>query len=177
MNLEDKAREIDDLKRRFEASPLVVLADFKGITVKELDKVRRTCEKAGVHFQVVKNTLCWRAVQGTDKEKLADHFRGNIAVLFSTEDATATAKMLRDQLKDAEKLSVKCGFFDGDVLDAKQIVAVADLPSREDLLATLLRTMVTGPEQLLGVLEAPARDVLLVLHNYAAKLEADGQQA
>jgi len=175
VNLEDKAREIEDLKRRFEASPLVILADFKGITVKDLNKVRRTCEKAGVHFQVVKNTLCWRALQGTDKEKLADEFRGNIAVLFSTQDATATAKLLRDQLKDAEKLTVKCGFFDGDVLNPKQVVAVADLPSREDLLASLLRTIVTGPEMLLGVLEAPARDLLLVLNAYAAKLEAEGQ--
>src|SRR5678809_1298886 len=98
-NVEEKARVVDELRARFEKSPLVVLTEFKGATVKQLDSVRRGVEKGGVKFQVVKNTLCWRALQGTDKEKLAEHFRGNIGVMFSTDDPIATAKLLKVQLK------------------------------------------------------------------------------
>jgi len=167
----EKARVVEELRTHFESAPLIVLADFKGITVKNLDKVRRNCEKGGVKFQVVKNTLCERAVQGTEKETLAAHFRGNIAVLFSGSDPIGSARLLREQLKENDKLVVRAGFFEGDVLDAKGVVAVADLPGREELLSTLLRTIQEGPRQVLGVIEAPARDLLYLLNNYANKLE------
>lgn len=172
MNVEQKAQFIDEMRGRFERSPLVVLADFKGITVKDLDRVRRTCEAQGVHFQVVKNTLCVRALTGTDKEKLADHFRGNIAVLFSTDDPIATAKLLRTQIREVEKLQFKAGFFDGEVLDERGLDVVADSPSKEQLLAMLLGTVQAAPRQVLNVIQAPGRDVLNVLSNYAAKLES-----
>lgn len=174
-NTEQKALVVEDLRNRFVGAPLVVLADFKGATVLELDRVRRGCEKGGVKLQVVKNTLCYRAVQGTDKEKLADHFRGNIAVLFSGADAIASAKLVREQLKGNDKFTIRSGYFDGDVLDQKGIFAVADLPGREELLSTLLRTIQSGPQQLLGVLEGAPRDLLYLLANNATKLEEGGQ--
>ena len=170
-NYEAKAQIVDDLRSRFEASPLIVLTDFKGITVKEIDRVRRSCEKAGVQFQVVKNTLCWRALQGTEKEALADHFRGNIGVLFSTDDPVATAKLLREQIRENDKLIVKAGFFEGEILDQKGVEAVAELPSREELLGKLLATIQEGPRQLLSVIQGAPRDLMYVLGNYAAKLE------
>lgn len=175
-NIEAKAQVVDELRERFEGSPLVILADFKGATVKELDKLRRDVEKGGIKLQVVKNTLCERAVQGTDKEKLGDHFRGNIAVLFSGSDPIAAAKLLRDQLRGNEKFTVKAGFFDGGLLsDYKAIEAVASLPSREDLLSTLLRSIQAGPQQILGVIQGAPRDLMYLLGNYAAKLEDEGQ--
>jgi large subunit ribosomal protein L10 len=123
----------------------------------------------------VKNTLCERAVEGTDKEKLGAHFRGNIAVLFSGSDPIAAAKLLKDQLKDSEKFTVKAGFFDGDVLDMKGVEGVAGMASREDLLSQLLATVQAGPQQILGIIQAAPRDLLYVLNNYAAKLEGEGQ--
>jgi len=173
-NVEAKALKVDALRERFAASALVVLTDFKGATVKEIDKVRRTCEKGGVKFQVVKNTLCVRAVRGTDKEKLADHFRGNIGVMFSSGDAIATARLVKNEFKDNEKFTVKAGFFEGDILDAKGVHAVADLPGREELLSRLLGTIQEGPRQLLSVIQAAPRDLVYVLNNYAAKLEEGG---
>lgn len=175
-NIEAKARVVEELRERFTASPLIVLADFKGATVKELDKLRRDVEKGGIKLQVVKNTLCERAVEGTDKEKLGAHFRGNIAVLFSGSDPIAAAKLLKDQLKDSEKFTVKAGFFDGDILaDMKGVETVAGMASREDLLATLLAGIQAGPQQLLSVIQGAPRDLLYVLNNYAAKLEGEGQ--
>lgn len=175
-NVEDKAKLVGELRERFSNAPFIVLADFKGATVKELDKLRRGCEAGGVKLQVVKNTLCWRAVQGTDKEKLADHFRGNIAVLFSGENPIGAARLLRDQLKEANgKFTVRVGMFEGDVLDSRGVAAVAELPGREELLSTLLRSIQAGPQHVLGVIQGAPRDLLYLLSNYASKLEESGE--
>lgn len=171
MNRDIKQQFIDEMRERFEAAPFVVLTDFKGSTVKEMDAFRRACEANGLHFQVVKNTLCKRALAGTDKEPLAAHFRGNIGVFFSGDDPVGAAKLLQEQLKNNEKLVVKAGYFDGDVLDKAGVSGVSTLPSREELLVTLLRTIQEGPRQILGVIRAPARDLLYLLSNYASKLE------
>lgn len=176
-NYDEKAKVVDTLRSDFSTANLMVLADFKGASVKELDKLRRGCEKGGVKMQVVKNTLCWRAVQGTDKEKLADHFRGNVAVMFCDADPIAAARLLRDQLKDNQKFTVKSGFFDGDVLDQKGVFAVADLPGREELLSTLLRTIQAGPQQLVSVIQGAPRDLQYLLSNLASKLEEGGESA
>ncbi|MCO4746327.1 MAG: 50S ribosomal protein L10 [Proteobacteria bacterium] len=171
MNRTDKAEFVDQMRGQFAEAPFVVLTDFTGSTVAQMDAIRRACEPAGLHYKVVKNTLCKLAVSGTELEPLAEHFRGPIGVLFSGEDPAAAAKLLKGQLKDNENLAVKAGFFEGTVLDEKGVLAIADLPSREELLSTLLRTIQEGPRQILGVLQAPARDLLYLLKNYEAKLE------
>jgi large subunit ribosomal protein L10 len=172
---EEKAAFVEDVRERFLSAPLVILTDWKGSTVAEMDALRRACEPVGVHFQVVKNTLCRRALEGTELEGLAPHFRGNIGVLFADEDPIAAAKLFRLQKKDNDKLICRAGYFEGDILDGNGVDAVADLPSREELLVTLLRTLQEGPRQILGVIRGPARDLLYLLSNYATKLEAQGE--
>lgn len=174
MNREQKAEFIDEIRGRFADAPLVILTDFKGSTVEQMDALRRASESNGLHFQVVKNTLCRRAIAGTEKEPLSPYFRGNIGVLFSGDDPVATAKVFKDQLKANQNLVVRAGFFDGDVFEGESVMAVAELPSREELLVTLLRTITEGPRRVLGVLQAPARDLLYLLSNYAKKLEDQG---
>jgi large subunit ribosomal protein L10 len=175
MNREQKAAQIDNLHTRFAHTPLVVLTDFKGSKVTEMDAIRRGCERGGVFFQVVKNTLAVRALEGTGKEALADHFRGNIGVMIATEDPIAAAKLLRDQAKANANLVVRAGFFEGDLLDGKGVAAIAELPSKEELQATLLATLQQAPRQVLGVLQAPGRDLLFLLQNYASKLESGSE--
>ena len=175
MNREQKTQMIDELHDRFTVGPFVALTDFKGSTVAQMDNIRRKCEPAGLYFRVVKNTLAVRALQGTGKEKLADLFVGNVGLIVSGEDPVAAAKFVKQYAKENENIKVKAGFFEGDVLDAKQVDAVADLPSREELLSKLLATIQEGPRQVLRVLQAPARDLLYLLNNYAAKLEESGE--
>lgn len=174
MNREQKAQFVEDIRGRLADAPFVVLTDFKGSTVAQMDTLRRACEASGSHFQVVKNTLSRRAVEGTDAAVLAEYFQGNVGVLFSGGDAIAAAKMFKAAAKDNKRLQVRVGFFEGDVLDEKATLAVASLPSREDLLISLLRTIQEGPRQVLGVVRAPARDLLYLLSNYANKLESEG---
>lgn len=175
MNRSEKAEFIDDVRGLMEASPFVVLTDFQGASVLELDQFRRGVEKAGANFRVVKNSLCRIALADSSKTALVKHFRGNVGVVTSGEDAVATAKAFRTLIKENEKIKVRVGFFDGDLLDSKQVDAVADLPSREELLGQLLATIEEAPRQVLRVLQAPARDLLSVLLNYATKLEEAGQ--
>ena len=170
MNREEKAAVIDELHHRFAGAPLIILTEYVGSTVPQLDAVRRACEPVGASFQVVKNTLARRALDGTDKAGLADHFRGNVAVIISGDDPAAAAKIFKEQSTSNDKLTA---FFDGDIVSAKEVPALADLPSREQLLAKLLQTLLAGPRQVLGVIQAPARDLLYLLNNYANKLESE----
>lgn len=170
MNRAQKAAVIEDLQGSLNDAPLVILTDFVGSTVDDLDKIRKACEPAGATFRVVKNTLARRAVDGTALEGLADRFQGNVAVLISGEDPVAAAKLFTEQAKGNDKLSLKAGFFEGDVLEASGVVAVASLPSKEELQVQLLRVLQGGPQQVLTVLQAPARDLLYLLHNRANQL-------
>lgn len=177
MNREQKVEQVGDLHKRFAATPFVVLADFKGSTVAQMDSLRRSCEKGGVHFRVVKNTLAVRALEGTGKEGLADHFRGNIGVLIANEDPVGTAKLVGKYAKENAKILVRAGYFEGDLLDEKGVAAVAELPSKEELQSKLLATLQAGPRDLLGVIQGPARDLLYLLANFADKLSEAGETA
>jgi large subunit ribosomal protein L10 len=171
MNRVQKTEFIENVRGAFAESPFVILTDFKGSSVQQLDGLRRACETAGASFRVVKNTLCRIAVSDTDLAPLTEHFTGNVGIVFSGEDPVAAAKVFRDQIKANDKLVPRAGYFEGDVLDAKGVSAVADLPSREELLATFLATIQEGPRQVLGVIQGPARDILYLLNNYASELE------
>ena len=174
MNREQKAAFVEEIRGDLTQTDLVILTDFKGSTVAQMEDLRRACEPVGVRFRVVKNTLCKRAIAGTELEGLTEHFRGNIGVLIAGDDPIAAAKLFKEQSKQNKHLEPRAGYFEGDVLDPSGVLAVAELPSREELLVTLLRTLQAGPRQVLGVIRGPARDLLYLLNNYANKLEAQG---
>ncbi len=178
MNRAQKAQFVEEIRGQFDAASLVALTDFKGSTVAQMDVLRRACEQVpGVEYRVVKNTLCIRALDGSDMQGLVQHFRGNVGVFFASDDPIAAAKLLRDQLKENDKLIVKAGFFEGGILDEVGIKKVADLPSREELLVMVLRTIQEGPRQVMGVIRGPARDLVYLLANYADKLEKGDEAA
>ena len=171
MDRTQKAEFVTSLTSRLAETPFVALVDYRGATVDSTNTMRRTLRAKGLELIVVKNTLAKRALAGTDKEGLTDHFQGMTGVVLSNEDAIESAKVIRDTffVKDAA-VAVKVGFFEGDILDAAGVKAIADLPSREDLLSTLLRTIQEPGRKVLNVLQAPARDLLYLLKNYEAKL-------
>jgi len=171
MNRAEKAQVVEEIRTQFTSAPLVVLTDFQGSTVEQMDVLRRAFEERGVQYRVVKNTLCRRAIQGTEHEPLSSYLKGNTGLVFSGEDPSDAAKVLKEQIKGNKNLLVKAGYLDGDVLDEPGVIAVAELPSREELLVMLLRTLQEAPRRVMGVIRAPARDLLYLLQNYANKLE------
>lgn len=174
MNRVEKEQQVESARTQFEAAPFVVLTDFKGSTVAEMQTLRRACEPVGASYLVLKNTLCRIAVTETGLTDLSRFFRGNTGVFFSGEDPIASAKLLKEQLKENENLVVKAGFFEGELLDEAGVAGVADLMSRDELQSMLLRTIQEAPRQVLGVLQAPSRDLLYLLNNYAAGLPEEG---
>ena len=171
MNREQKAQFVEELHGRLTSAPFVILTSYKGSTVAQMDSLRRACEPVGIHFQVVKNTLAVRALEGTGLEDLAGHFKGPVGLLIAGEDAVAAAKTFNLQAKSNDKLEVKVGYFDGEILDARATVAMADMPSKEELQAKMLATLLAAPRQILSMLQAAPRDLLYLLKNYADKLE------
>jgi large subunit ribosomal protein L10 len=172
MNRSQKENIVNELKTQFETNSLVALVDYKGITVEEINEVRRSFEKEGLQYFVRKNKLILKAVAGTEREGLNQYLKGMTGIILSGEDAIAAAKVIRETVKGfkGKTFNLKGGFFDGDLLDAKSVEKVADLPSKEELLCILLRTLQEGPRQVLGVIQGPARDLVNLLKNYENQL-------
>lgn len=173
MNRAQKAQLVEELSEQLKAAPFVVLADYRGISVPEVTELRAKLKAEGVSYKVVKNTLTRRAIEGTPMEAIGPQLTGMTTLLVSGDDPIAAAKALRTHTKDLRKKEhffIKGGYFEGDAIDAAMVDRVADLPSKEELLTTLLRTIQEGPRQVLGVIQGPARDLLMLLRNYENKL-------
>ena len=174
MNRTQKEALVNDLSQAIATAPLVILADYKGATVHETEDVRNKLRENGLRLQVVKNTLMKRAIADTDVEKLSSHLSGMTGVVISGEDPIASARAVRDALDPKGAIQLRAAFFEGDVYEGKAAAAIADLPGREELLVTLLQTLQAAPRQVLGVMQAPARDLLYLLKNYEQKLADSG---
>ena len=119
----------------------VVLVDYRGLTVEQDTELRKKLREAGVSYKVYKNTMMNFAFKGTEFEGLAPFLNGPSAMAYSSEDATAPARVLAEFAKKANKLEIKAGVVEGTVYDAKGMEAIANIPSREVLIGRLLGSM------------------------------------
>lgn len=174
MNRTDKAEFVERFSTAVAQSPLVILLDYRGATVAESTALRSKLKAKGLHVEVVKNTLARRAITGTEKEVLSPHLVGMTSMVLSGEDPIGAARLLKESLDAKGKLQVRGGCFEGAWLDPSGVKAVADLPGRPELLAMLLATIQSAPQQVVSLIQAPARDLMYLLKNYEGKL-AEGQ--
>jgi len=119
----------------------VVLVDYRGLTVEQDTELRKQLRAAGVTYKVYKNTMMNFAFKGTDFEGLAPYLNGPSAMAYSTEDATAPARVIAEFAKKAKALEIKAGVVEGNVYDAKGMEAIATIPSRDVLISRLLGSM------------------------------------
>jgi large subunit ribosomal protein L10 len=150
-----------------------VLADFRGINVKNDTALRREFRLNGCRYKVVKNTLLGRAVEGTAMAGLEKLFTGPTAIAYSFEDQAAPAKIAAKVAKGEEKFVIKGGFVDGKALDAKGVEALSKLPSKDELRASFLALLVAAPQNFLALLAAAPQQMLGVL---AAREHSLGQE-
>lgn len=174
MNRTQKVEFVDRFTSQIAEAPLVVLTDYRGATANEANVFRRKLEANGLRLEVVKNTLVRRAIAGTDKEILSTELTGMTGVILSGEDAVGAAKAVGAAIEKDSKIKVKAAFFDGEVFGEDGVKVVSALPGREELLTLLLRTVQAGPQKVMGVIRAPARDLMYLLKNYERKL-AEGE--
>jgi large subunit ribosomal protein L10 len=140
LNRQEKAVVVEEVAARVVAAGSIVLAEYRGLEVGKITILRKQARENGVYLRVLKNTLARRAVAGTPFEKLADQMVGPLIYGISV-DPVQAAKVLIDFAKGNDKLVIKSGALPGSVLDASGVKALATMPSRDELLASLMGTM------------------------------------
>ncbi|MGD9367302.1 MAG: 50S ribosomal protein L10 [Desulfobacteraceae bacterium] len=172
MGIESKKQFVEGLKERLERSMVVILTDYKGLNVEAMTELRAKLREAQVEYQVIKNTMLRLASEGTAVEAIKESFVGPSAIALSYDDPVAPAKVLTEFAKANDKLEIKIGVMDGRVLDLSAIKALSDLPSREQLLATVLSAMNAVPTSLVTALSDVPRRMVNVLQAIKDQKEA-----
>ena len=155
LNVEDKKAIVADVGAQLAGAQTVVLAEYRGIPVEQLTKLRASARDQGVYLRVLKNTLARRAAQGTQFEPLADSMVGPLIYGISA-DPIASAKVLQGFAKTQDLLVIKAGLYNGKLLDVAGVKALATIPSRDELLSQLLGVMLAPVSAMARVLGAVA---------------------
>lgn len=159
LNRQEKAAVVEEVSALVAKSQSIIVAEYRGLDVDAVTKLRKQARGQGVQLRVLKNTLARRAVSGTPFAGLSDKMVGPLVYGFSA-DPVAAAKVLSAFAKDHDKLVVKAGAMPNFVMDDKGVTALATMPSREELLAKLMATMQAPIGQFVRTLnEVPARFV------------------
>ncbi len=135
--LEKKQAQVAELAERIKGSIAGVVVDYKGINVEDDTKLRKELREAGVEYTVVKNTLLKRAAEAAGLEGIDAVLEGTTAIATSADDYVASARILQKYADDHDNFTLKTGYLDGEVIDNAKLTALAKLPSREVLLATV----------------------------------------
>lgn len=154
-----KAQQVAEVADKFKNATSAVVADVRGLTVEESNKLRAELRGEGVELRVIKNKVLTRAAEAADLSELNDLFAGPSAVAFSAEDAIAPARVLKKYADDIDALEIKGGYIDGNIVSIDEINKYASLPDRDGLLSMLLST-----------LQAPVRNFA-----YAVKAVSDAK--
>jgi large subunit ribosomal protein L10 len=157
LNRSEKQAVIDEVTALAAKAQTLVMAEYRGITVADMTKLRSTARSNGVELSVLKNTLARRAVAGSQFEVVGDKMTGPLIYGFSV-DAVAAAKVVADFAKTNDKLVIRGGAYGGKALDVNGVKQLASIPSKEVLLA-----------QLCGLLKSPISRTAVVLSALAAK--------
>ncbi len=157
LNLQEKQAVVAEVSAQVAQAQTIVVAEYRGIPVADITILRANARKSGVYLHVLKNTLARRAVQGTSFEVLADKLVGPLMYSMSA-DAVAAAKVVHEFARTNDNLVIKGGAYNGKVMDAAGVSALASVPSKEVLLA-----------QLLGVMKSPITSMAIVLNALSEK--------
>lgn len=159
LNLEQKKAVVAEVSAQVGKAQVIIVAEYRGLEVGVMTDLRAKARKAGVYLRVLKNTLVRRAVKDTPFDKLAEKMIGPLVYGIST-DPVASAKVLNDFAKANDRFVIKAGGLPNSVITAKEVTALANMPSREQLLSTLLGTMQAPVAKFVQTLnEVPGRFV------------------
>lgn len=166
--------EVERLKERLRESKNLILTEYRGLTVAEITELRRALRDASAEYQVVKNSLTQRAARELGIQELDPHLKGPTAVAFTAGDLVATAKVLTTFSKKVPVLKVKAGLVDGRVLPRDEVLAIAELPPREVMLARLMGLMMAPLQGLGSVLAGTLRGFVVSVDQVRQKKEESG---
>ena len=159
LSRESKQEIINQINEKFKSNPSIFVLDYKGLSVKELEKIRRELKSVSSEIKIVKNTLLLKASEDTEADQLSELFVGSTAIAFCTDDSSAAAKLFVKSAKEYEQFSIKGGLLEGKKLDVSEIEQISKLPSRIELIA-----------QFASLLSSPMSGFLYSLQNMQSKL-------
>ena len=170
---EQKAEQVELLTDKLKKAKVAVLTDYRGLTVSQIQDLRGKLRTGDVEYRVVKNTLARRAAASAGVTELEKELEGPVAIAFGYEDLSLPSKLINEWVRTTRlKLDIKGGLVEGRVFSPDQVKQLADLPSRETLIAQLLGTLQSPVGQLVGIMQTPLQQLLGVLDAYKTKLEA-----
>ena len=170
---EQKVEQVELLTEKLKRTKVAVLTDYRGLTVSQLQELRSRLRGGNVEYRVIKNTLARRAAEAAGVPALESELKGPIAIAFGYDDLGLPARLINEFVRATRlKLEVVGGLVEGRVFDKDQIKQLADLPSREVLLAQLLGTLQSPVAQLVGIMQTPVQQLIGVLNAYKEKVEA-----
>jgi len=173
MPTQAKVAAVEDFKARLDGVKTVVIAEYRGLTVRELGELRKQLRAVSAQYKVVKNRLARLAIKSSALEGLGAHLKGPTAVILSKEDPVAVAKALHAFARAHQALAIKAGYVEGQMLPPPELKALADLPSREALRALLVGAIQGGLGALVGLLSAPHRELAYILQQRGAAAAAE----
>lgn len=177
MNKEQKAESVAEIKALIEDSEAMYLTDFAGLTVEEVNELRKEFYKSNVKYKVVKNTLTVRALKETGKytthlEKLSETLNGPTGIVFAKDNPVAPAKILKKFVDKIEKPKLKIAIVENEVYDSKKLNTLAALPTKEEVIAGILGSLNSPASGIVGSINAVMRDLFSVIEEVAKKKAA-----
>lgn len=159
----EKQELVKELSEKFKTNPSLFVVEYKGLSVKDIEKLRRHLKRAKADFRVTKNTLLKIASHETDVEKIKDLFEGPTAVAICKEDPVSIAKVFTESVKELPILKLKGGIVEGKIIGVDEVSKLSQLPSREVLLAQLLGLLSSPISNFMGTLMELQRRLLYAL--------------
>ena len=170
---EQKAEQVELLTEKLKKAKVAVLTDYRGLKVSQIQELRGKLRTGHVEYRVVKNTLARRAAEAAGYPALESELKGPVAIAFGYDDLSLPPRLINEFVRTTRlKVDVVGGLVEGRVVSRDQIRQLADLPSREVLLAQLLGTLQSPVAQLVGIMQTPVQQLVGALNAYKSKLEA-----
>jgi large subunit ribosomal protein L10 len=167
-----KEQDIEVLRNEFQESPNALLVGFQGIKVGDDERLRRELRQANLTYRVVKNTLAIRAAEGTPMEQVKDNFTGATAVALSKDDPVTLAKVLSKWAKESPVFSFKAAVVEGRAIEVKDIEALSNMPSKEELISKVMFLINSGAQRLAVATGGVARNLAIVIDQIRAQKES-----
>ena len=168
MNKNEKAEKVAEVKELVENSSAIFLTDFSGIDVADITGIRNEFRKEGVRYKVIKNTLFNRAISESGKyPKLSGHLVGMTGYAFASDNPVAPAKIINKYYEDKKKLALKACYIDDQFYEGNRLAELAALPSKKEIIASILGSINAPASGIVGAINAVMRDLVSVIDEVA----------
>jgi large subunit ribosomal protein L10 len=170
---EEKAEQVELLTEKLKTAKVAVLTDYRGLKVNQIQELRGKLRGGDVEYRVIKNTLARRAAEAAGHKGLESEIKGPIAIAFGYDDLGTPSKLINEFIRATRlKVEIVGGLVEGRVFSPEQMKQLADLPTRDVLIAQLMGTLQSPVAQLVGIIQTPLQQLLGVLEAYKTKVEA-----